>query len=117
MLRISASISADRGRDRPVTRRSVVQPPVSEDLEDEESEWNDENADDAENATPPPQLLPPVNQPDSAVRQRPLKPAPCRPMPTCPIPPSWLAVLTQHWLITGGEARLGGPCRAEIYPV
>lgn len=56
-----------------------MQAPVSEDLEDEESEWNDENADDAENATPPPQLLPPVNQPDAVVRSRPNNPAqqPC----------------------------------------
>lgn len=46
----------------------AAQAPVSEDLEDLESEWNDENADDAENATPPRQLMPPVNQPDTAVR-------------------------------------------------
>eukprot|EP00892_Ulva_mutabilis_P002952 jgi/Ulvmu1/12658/UM094_0014.1 len=43
-----------------------VLPQVSQDLEDVESEWNDENADDAENATPSRQLLPAVNQPDVA---------------------------------------------------
>lgn len=39
----------------------------SQDLEDVESEWNDENADDAENATPSRQLVPTVNQPETAL--------------------------------------------------